>query len=163
MYLTCEDLAATVRDLLEKKVECWGTIEAEWGSDDGFLCPAATKWGIIHRSIRRRFRGVASNFRSGVKKFAGAVAPSAIPGPFDFVRLRLSSLRVTGFVMSRSMISFLGRNKHPFAPVEFLSPATIPCRIITYWTALELLAAHRRMQAVMSVQGRAGSRTAVSI
>jgi len=33
---------------------------------------------------------------------------------------------------------------------------------MTYWAALELLAAHQRMQSVMSVQGRARSRTAVS-
>jgi catechol 2,3-dioxygenase-like lactoylglutathione lyase family enzyme len=46
MYLMCEDLAATVRELRTKHVECSETLEAEWGITTTVPLPSGGRVGL---------------------------------------------------------------------------------------------------------------------
>jgi len=46
MYLMCDDLAATVRELRTKHVECSETLEAEWGITTTVPLPSGGRVGL---------------------------------------------------------------------------------------------------------------------
>ncbi len=55
LYLMCDDLNATVKELESKGVQCDAVMEARWGLSTSIHLPGGGELGCISPGIRRRF------------------------------------------------------------------------------------------------------------
>jgi hypothetical protein len=54
LYLMCDDLRATMRELADKGVQCSAISEARWAPSPRFICRAAERWDCISQSTQPR-------------------------------------------------------------------------------------------------------------
>jgi catechol 2,3-dioxygenase-like lactoylglutathione lyase family enzyme len=54
LYLMCDDLKATIKELSDKGVRCSAITEAHWGSITSIHLPGGECWGYTSPGIQRR-------------------------------------------------------------------------------------------------------------